>query len=1122
MSKTPKTPKTPKTIEETYRKLSQREHILLRPDTYIGTIKKQAEECWILNEETQKMKKQFLEYSPGFIKIFDEILTNATDHACRDSTVKSIKIDINKESGVISVWNDGEGIPVQLHSEHDCYVPELIFGHLLTGSNYDDSENRTGAGRNGYGGKLTNIYSKTFTVETSDSKKKFIQKFTENMSEKSKPKVTSSSNSKSYTKITFLPDYPRFNMSGLEDDTMKILTKRVIDCIAYTDPKVGIYLNGTKLKGKNFTDYIKYYFDETETPKIISERFVVNGLLWEYAVVPQTAQGSQNEYTQVSFVNGNATLQGGKHVDYIMYQITNKLKDLIESKKKSLAGKVKTSYIKDRLFFFLNATVHNPTFNSQTKELLTTQSKDFGCKIEVSDSFLMKLYRSPLVTDIIDTIAAKESIALRKTTDGKKISKVIVNKLEDAVLAGTSRSKECTLIVTEGLSALTFALWGRNKVGTERYGCFPLKGKGLSVRDASVSQLKNNEELCNIKKILGLKDGVKYTSVDDLRYGKVIVLVDSDVDGSHIKGLFANFIHYFWPELLGMDFLQTIRTPIVKAIRGKEVIEFFTEQDYHKWQKNVSNVSKYQIRYFKGLGTSTKTDAQDTFQRLDKLQITYFRKDAECDSAILLAFDKDSKGECANARKEWLSNYDNSVYIDAKETRVSYNNLIHKELVHFSIYDNMRSIPSICDGLKPSQRKIVYYMLKKNVESSVKVAQLSGYISAETSYHHGEVSLQQAIILMAQNFTGTNNVNLLYPDGNFGSRYNLKDSASPRYIYTRLAETAKNIFDPRDTPLLKLLEDDGHVVEPEWFLPIIPMVLVNGCEGIGTGYSTSIPPYNPIEIIDNLMILNSGNEKSLKKLLPYFKGFQGTVVELDPTHFQTVGKWKKHSSKTIQVTEIPIGSGVTLYKEYIESLIEKGVHGIVDIQNKTLDENSAIEFIIEFKNSQVLNDLIESGTVEKTLKLTKNLSTTNMYLFNKNRQIKKYTSPEEILKEFYTLRIEYYQKRKEYTLKNLKEKLLVLKAKILFINGIIDNTININKKTKMQSIDILEKMKMYKCENSFDYLLNMPIYSFTLERITALEKEFSKVQAEISELEKLSQHNLYDIDLKVLRKQLAV
>ncbi len=1144
----------PKSIEETYQKLDQREHILHRPGMYIGELKKHTEELWVFNGE--RMVKQMVDYSPGFMKIFDEILTNATDHSFRDSTVTSIKVDFDKKTGEITVWNNGTGIPIVEHKEHKMYVPELIFGQFLSGSNYDDTQTRTGAGTNGIGSKASNVFSKRFIIETVDSenKKKFIQEFTDNMSNRNEPKITSNSG-KSYTKITFLPDYKLFGMRGLEKDTILLIQKRVLDCVACTNSNVQVCLNGEKLHGKGLVDYTKYFFDDN---KIFTESHVekVNGTeyIWELAIAPY------DNYEQVSFVNGNATIQGGKHVDYILYQILNRLKKMIEDKKK--LKDLKPAMIKERLFLFLRATVANPSFNSQTKEQLTTQSKDFGCNPNVSDTFITKLYKSSITDEIVEVYRLKETMDLKRQTDGKKKAKVFIPKLEDALWAGSAKSEQCTLILTEGDSAKTFAMWGRSIVGPEKYGVMPLKGKCLNVRDATVQQLINNEEINNLKQIIGLKEGVEYTSTKDLRYSKIMVLTDADQDGSHIKSLIVNWIHAQWPSLIKLNFLQTLRTPIVKVIRGKNIIEFYTEQDYEKWKESGVNTSGYEIKYFKGLGTSKKEDAKETFRKLEELKVDYYYKDKKCDDAILLAFEKDKNvntttknaknkkmednnsensennntGEiikCSDKRKQWLGKYDRNSYIKTTEKRISYQDLINKELIHFSIYDNLRSIPSMCDGLKPSQRKILYYMLKKNITKTIKVAQLSGYVSAETSYHHGEASLQGAIINMAQDFVGTNNINLLYPDGNFGSKIGLgKDAASARYIFTRLSDITTSIFRPEDLPLLNYLNDDGQPIEPEWFIPVIPMVLINGCEGIGTGYSTFIPPYNPKDIIDNL--LRVLDDKDPIEMTPWFKGFGGNVESNGDGTYVTRGKWERITDYQLKITELPIGVGITAYKEFLESFIDgqssqkkKGESNtqtkkpkflFKDVQNKTLDENSQICFIIEFKSFEDLDDLIRYNRLEKELKLVKSFSINNMYLFDTDLVPVKYMTTTDILLDFYDIRIDFYIKRREHIIKRLREELEILKARVRFINEYINGSLVINKRSKEDIIADLEERKYPKVEKSFDYLIRMPIISLTSEKIDELNKTTKNKQSELDEMLKKDEKDLWKADLQNLSK----
>jgi DNA topoisomerase-2 len=1169
-----------KTIEETYKKLKPIEHILLRPGRHIGEVKKRDEEMWIMKENV--MEKKVISYSPGFIKIFDEILTNATDHSVRKlkEPVTIIKVEYDIETGEISVYNNGDGIPIEKHKEHGIYVPELIFGHLLTGSNYnDDTDDRIGAGSHGEGSKLTNIYSKNFVVETLSNKKKYIQKYFDNMSNKSEPKITSASSGKSYTKITFIPDYNRFGMKGLEKETCYLINKRVYDCITCTDKNVKIYLNGNLLKGKGMSDYIKYYFDESkiheEKIKIFSEihqeKIGKNTFIWEYAIV------KSDEYQQISFCNGNNTLHGGKHVDYIMYQITNKLKKMIEEKKK--LKNITTNMIKDRMFFFLRATVVNPTWGSQTKETMTLQSKDFGCKVEVSDTYIEKLYKSDITNEIVDFVKTKETMALSRQTDGKKVTKLIMPKLQDAILAGGVKSKECTLILTEGDSASSFAKWGITD--PQRYGIFPLKGKLLNVRGATISQLINNVEINSLKQIIGLKENHNYKDVSQLRYGKIMILTDADLDGFHIRGLIINFFHTQWPSLTKLDFIQAFQTPIVIATKGKgknEIKkEFFIVQDFDKWKSQCDDFNTWQILYFKGLGSSEEEDAVNAFKRIDDLTINYYHKDKKCDEAIFLAFDKDknkSKGKvkeddetnstdsnflnCTDTRKEWLSNYDRNNYLDFKSKHVSYQDQINKELIQFSIADNQRSIPSLCDGLKPTQRKILHYMLKHNTNKSkvAGVSSLAGYIAGEMAYHQGSASLEGTIVCMAQNFLGSNNINLLYPHGNFGARFlgrDAHDAASSRYIKTYLQDITFKIFNTNDMPILNYLKDDeGKPIEPDWFLPIIPMILVNGCKGIGSGWSSEIPNYNPKDIITNLLrVLNDDLDPlPMKPYYSYYdqntkkrEKFKGQILEVEGKegHYISKGKWERIDDTKIRITELPVGTWITDYKEFTESLIEgtsskktkenekpkRNSKKIIlkDSTNFPKKENNYIDFRIEFKSKKELDDLISNVKLETELKLIKKISTNNMVLFDKDLKIKRYSTANDILLEFFDIRIVYYQKRKEYITNKLIHDLLVLENKKRFIAEYINKLLDINKKTKQVIIKLLKDKDYLQVENEngtgtpFDYLLNMPIYSLTLERIDDLKQKMILKQKEIDFINSQTKEDLWRTDLEDLLKQ---
>ena len=430
-----------KTLEQKYQKLSPREHILRLPDTYVGSVDKTTEERFVLKEDRTGFESRSTEYVPAFFKIFDEILVNARDARVRDESVKKITVTIDEEQGKICVQNDGNGLEVEIHAEHSVYVPELIFGHLLTSSNYDTGERRLTGGKNGYGSKLTAIFSTRFEVETVDAvrRKKYIQVFEKNLSKINPPKITTSSQ-KSYVKITFHPDFEKFGYQNFTDDMLAVLEKRVYDLAAVTPPDVTVNFNGQALKVKKFESYVDLYVGpKSETPRSFE---TVNDR-WQIAV----CLSPDGQHRAISFVNGISTSRGGSHVNYVVNQITKKLVDHIATKKKKT---VRTSFIKDNLWVFVNATIEDAAFDSQIKELLTTPVSKFGSKCDVSEKFIEKLGKDGIVDRALEMLNAQDNRELKKT-DGKKRSSIRgIPKLDDAIWAGGPKSSQCTLILCEG------------------------------------------------------------------------------------------------------------------------------------------------------------------------------------------------------------------------------------------------------------------------------------------------------------------------------------------------------------------------------------------------------------------------------------------------------------------------------------------------------------------------------------------------------------------------------------------------------------------------------------------------------------------------------------------------
>eukprot|EP00826_Nyctotherus_ovalis_P056926 TRINITY_DN7769_c0_g2_i5.p1 TRINITY_DN7769_c0_g2~~TRINITY_DN7769_c0_g2_i5.p1 ORF type:complete len:1175 (+),score=288.49 TRINITY_DN7769_c0_g2_i5:395-3526(+) len=984
-----------------------------------------------------------------------------------------------------------------------------------------------------------------------------------------------------YVWVIFYPDMEKFSMESLDEDTVKVLSKRVHD-IAGLLPPVQVFLNGTVVQINGFESYMGLYLPQTREDGCVKLYERLNDR-WEVGLTV-----SEGQFRQVSFVNKICTTKGGTHVNYIAEQIVEYLQEAIR-KKHSM--RLKGHQVRSYLWVFVNAIVINPVFDSQTKETLITRADCFADEGRLPKSFLQKLAESGIVEGLVAAARAKERANFIKHLKAKNMKGctrlVGIEKLEDANWAGTERAHECTLILTEGDSAKAFAMAGLEVVGRDKYGVFPLRGKLPNTRCVGCGQLKDNAEIHSIIRIMGLVPGEVYGDARRLRYGRIMIMADQDCDGSHIKGLIINFVHTFWPGLLRVQgFICQFITPIIKVTKKNKVESFFTVADYEKWVKDKS-LTGCMIKYYKGLGTNTQKEAKEYFRAIDTHTINFQYLNEQDDQAILMAFGRDY----VQQRREWLETYQPTDFLTYSSRVLSYSEFINKELIQFSLCDNRRSIPSVCDGLKPSQRKILYACFKRRLEKEIKVAQLAGYVAEHSCYHHGEASLTQTIMWMAQNFTGSNNINLLQPIGQFGTRYmGGSEAASPRYVYTKLSKLARLLYREEDDALLNHLVDEGQQTEPEHYVPIVPMVLVNGSEGIGVGWRSSIPNYSPREVVACLKKIMCG--EVVGEILPWYKNFEGTIVREESTgKLICYGKAKVLDNNKIEITEIPVKSFIGNYKKFLEALIEpnkkrinskisswtkphskllredkeyrkysNGEHGhskrgedkenvsIYDVAAsnklrindfKEYHKGGSIKFILELTDKQMevfisrLKERNGDHELMKTLKLASSISTDNYICFDAKGNIRRYGSPNEIIYEYYRVRLALYKKRKEHLIHKLNEELLILSNKLRFITEIMTGQMIIFRKDRMKLIELLNsrgyakmpersnsKAKLLarleevkECSKEYDYLLGMCLWTFTNERLAELETQKKEKEEKIEELMSRTETQLWEKEL---------
>jgi DNA gyrase/topoisomerase IV subunit B len=1534
-----------------YQKMTDKEHILKKPDTYIGPIEMTEAETFVYDSATSSIVQRAIHYIPGLYKLFDEGAVNSRDHfvrqeqAIRDAKpnalpVTCIEFEIS-EDGTISITNDGNGIDVAQHPDHKLWIPEMIFGHLRTSTNYDENKKeKIVGGKNGFGFKLVLIWSSWGRVETVDHVRglKYIQEFKNNLDEICPPKITKCTTTKPYTKVSFRPDYARFGIEGLTPDMRSLFEKRIYDIAAITDKSVKVKYNGALIPVKHFQQYIDLYIGAKGETKRIYE---APDPRWEYVV----SLAPNGEFQHVSFVNGIYTQKGGKHVEYIMNQIVRKLTEYIKTKKKV---DVKPTTIKEQLAIFLRCDIDNPSFSSQSKDEMGTAVASFGSTCKVSDEFVEKLAKMGVMDAACALTEVKENKAAKKT-DGTKTRTIRgIPKLIDANFAGTEKSAQCTIIFCEGDSAKAGIVSGLSREDRNLIGVYPMKGKMMNTRGEAVKKVAENHEITEIKQILGLEVGRKYTPDDvkyRLRYGKVLFMTDQDLDGSHIKGLGINLFQNEWASLTEIPgFIGFMNTPILKAKKGTQEKVFYNEGEYRAWKEATESTgggavgvstathaqpSGWTTKYYKGLGTSTGKEFKEYFEH--KKIVDFTHSGEACDNAIDMVFNK----KRADDRKTWLATYSRDRYLDTLQPSVTYEKFINDEMIHFSKYDCDRSIPNLMDGLKISLRKILFSAFKKNLKTEIKVAQFSGYVSEHSGYHHGEASLNAAIVGMAQNFVGSNNINLFEPNGQFGcidpetpvflwngtiekaknikvgdkligddgrrrivskltegvdemyevsngnmdnytvnshhiltmcypkhksvfwkrgayymyyfddatktlktakikavepivpvnllpmnlansdsdkntlimkrelarelatkqahaemikfsrtipgtdtfdinvqqylalpksvkqymrgvvntsvvqwkeqslpidpyilgmwlggkaeymtddymysnllikhnlydnkhipieyivnskdNRLNLlagmidavgcfnemrlneygavsyeisqckkgkhllesfriiagslgfrakitdsangmfelsiignisnipvklsrnkhpvyytsyscynsnmhkieiksigrgpfcgwnidknerfllgdftithntrlqggQDSASERYIFTQLNKLTRLIYRSEDDAILTYLDDDGQSVEPIYYVPIIPMVLVNGTKGIGTGFSTEIMCYNPAQIIAYIKYKLSGASVAptpTPTIEPFYKNFKGTIRRVGDTKYLLKGCYTILDEKKIRITELPIGTWTDNYKKFLENLIEPHAAGDKG-KDKDKDKDGAASsapIVKEYNDmstdthvditvtmaANIIKTYSEKATefecnmLEKVLGLYTTQSTTNMNLFDAKEKLIKYSNAEEIVDSYSVTRLEFYGKRKDALIAALRKELMVLSNRARYITELLEDKIDLRRKTNKQLVELLKERKYDSMDakdagsdenggdeqsgqgqQGYKYLLKLPMDSVSEENVKKLLNEKEKKEKELSELSSKTVEQMWMKDLEEL------
>ena len=1173
---------------------STREHIYNITDTYAGSDEKMARDERVLDLENNMFKIEEITLPEAVERIFIEISSNAGDNVARSlrAGVDPGEVTILMDRYTISVRNGGIPIPIEIHSQYGIWAPQLIFGILHSSSNYDKNKVRTECGRNGYGAKLTNIFSKQFMVTVGDphNSKWYRQIWQENMTIVSEPEIKDYTGP-AFVEVVYKMDFERFGYTQYPDEAFGLYARHAAD-MSFTG-KVPVSFNGTKFHVQDALDYAKLYLGEEATSNSFiyymwpkgTETYFKKGV--EYSktkgVVPEVevcVVDTPDTAISVSFANGMWTRQGGVHADAAFKAVASGIVDTINSgklvkEKKGRKFKLNLGDVKKHVSMFLTCWVPNPKFDSQSKKVLRTPAP----KINIDKKLLEPIMKWNLVHRLYAELEAKHYKVLSKS-DGKKKRYLSEVNGKDANFAGTAKSHMCTLYIVEGGSAGGFAeeMMCLFEKGRDVMGIFPLRGKPLNVMNAPAQQIAENNEILELKKMVGLRENVDYLDPENmatLRYGKIMVMPDSDVDGKHILGLVINLFHCRYPSLLARGYVNYLRTKIIDVRKGNRYFKFYTNNEYEEWRDQNPDYKTWTHNYYKGLGTSETSDIEEEFRSPRIVSCIYDDLAPVC---ISKAFDKDM----ADQRKEWIKEWHPDFSVEEMDMQ-PISAFINHELIQFSVADLGRSLPRFMDGLKTTQRKIIWGCMKKwkakvgsEKATKIKVVNLGAYVSDITSYHHGDKSINDTIIKMAQDHVGANNMNYLCPHGQFGTRDEKgKNAAAPRYIFTKPTWWWSYIYKKEDMSILEMVIDEGIETEPVTFLPIIPMQLVNGCHGIGTGHSTFIPNHNPLDICN--WLINKINGKPLEPVVPWYKGFAGTIEvkvrakkkkdkkgsdksvessmdttqqsetsvdnlsgdyntndDLDDDNAEleeddvvfidnntkytmiTKGVFEEvgNKRKKIVITELPIGRGTNEYEKWL-----------LRMRADKMLSNVAVQSV---KNGVYMEITGLKNPTYRKLRLQRSFGLSNMVLLDNNNRPIKYSSTLEILESFYVLRLPYYEMRRQNIIAEIGERIQYLNNKIRFIRSVIaghelvqiNPQISISEAVNNNCILVMNRKKsdivpqMEALHFSSDLLKKVTLYNCTYEEVQAAQEELEKLETEKADKEAITSKELWLHDIE--------
>ena len=1210
---------------------TDRDHIYDVPDMYIGSIDCRPKTEYIFDIETKKMIQAEITIPEGVSRITLEIISNAGDNSyfSRTEGVDPGMIHFSwNDEGYLTIKNGGLPIPIEPFKtttpENLILVPETVFSVTKTSTNYDEAKDRIGCGRNGFGSKLTNIFSKHFIVEVGDSKRldskgkeisgqEYIGEWKENMSvletSIAKPGFLLDEDGSNgptwvrdkkdaytgepYVQVSWLLDFDRFKMGrkNYSKEEIGLFCRYVIEFSMTCG--VPVTLNGEVHDYRDIRNFAKLFYEEDKIstsisqfcssatnpfPKkykslktdVLKEEFIAtSGFIPESQIL---LLDTPDQGRIFSYANGLMTVDGGVHVEKLMKELFTPVAKFVNDKNKGGGTKLAIKDVKPHVSIFLICRLVNTKYNSQSKTRLENPTPN----ITFDDAHVKTLLSDKwdLMERLENELGAKNTKGMSKT-DGKKTAHVDIENLADANKAGKGESLQCSLYVVEGKSAASYPKKriGMLPGGKDYNGFFPLRGKPMNVTTHSPDQIAACKEFENVKKALGLKQNMDYSmdsNFKTLRYGKLIIATDADSDGMHITGLLINLFYKFWPSLFVRGFICQLITPVVRVFpKGKkDPIRFYDENSFFKWFAVHRDGFKGDITYYKGLGSSEDQDIKDD---LTTAPVAIFDNDDDGKHLIQLAFDKTKADERKVWIQEWRDIRDKIAPLDLPIGKIEFSrktsNMMGTSFPPYMIDNLFRSIPSISDGLKKSQRQVLYYALNhykygsNYVEGSKKGEKLISFgsgVIGYSKYHHGDKSLYDTIVKMTRDYCGSNNLPIFRPFGQFGTRDDSgKDAAQPRYNAVSFPWWYQYVFDKDMVDLVARREVDGEEAEPIWIPCDIPLGLINGSQGVATGWSTYIPSHHPIAVVDWILSRLNGARR-IDPLVPFFnkfggsidikmksanagpgakakaakestdsivstpsssssKGSVGTTSSEDDSDefipefisgrgFVSTGKFiveKEYGTKCdVHITEIPVSTSISDYLKFVKKLRVEG-------HIKDYRDTSDVDYVkIE------LYGLEEKHANIKYLKLEGGHPLSNMVMLDDDGIPKKYDSIETILSRYIINMVEMYRKYKKSIIEKKNAKISDLEMELAIIIAYLDGKLKVHKRTDEEVNANLKKLSLD--QHVFD---RISLRNITQSRVDILMKKVEELKDDLKIFKAKTEETLWAERLHEFKKQ---